>query len=674
MALRRSNFIKPINFQGGTFYTFQSAIEDFNVSLNDATRKVSFSNYALLNIPNIETPTNKLNTIQFDSIDGSFLEISGDNNRDLAESFQNYCLNLETTIISQPTYKSDALLNVSERVFFKWLKEIGAIRYRNATSLESTLNNNTFVEEDVSLIGNQQYNRVVQHIGTIDVKNAIKNTNNTYSEVYIRVGATEGNTPVILFKTVEDDNYKPNMVLRNLTNQPANKEVLFGRDFNEQHPTGLSIQAFYDNDGISTKTLNGNLNNAWYGTTSETNLYFTEPNTFQSVLNDEINLDDPNSSKNIDTFRSRLDGVMLDFDPNSYKIISDSNVINRISQMNSINLSQSFEFNAVLVYYNVTDGSISEDNLYGILFLDDVKNISGGGGEINRFQKIKANSIANSNGNSYGLKLNLKYDTSVDNVGVEISVSEDANVSMEMFTTAITRLYKTIEIFENQNNILLDFNTRIKDIESLILSSNDLQTIIPRVEQLETTINNLGLLQQNSDEIKQLITNLSNELLLIMNNQTSINVSYNTDIIRDGDGIKIDRSANNILRINSTNQKYNIVDPLFDISSNLVWNFELQKFTNYKKHYNINTITLTDNIVVNINENINIWNLGQTFRFVIGTNITFDGFAIKIVLNDRNSNEIYSYIINEIGFNESKIIEFICIDSQTKSFIVDVIK
>lgn len=677
MTVKRSNLIKPINVEGGTFYTFQSAIEDFDVSKNDSTKKVEFSNYALLNIPKILTPVLKENSLQFDAIDGSFLDITGNNNIDLAESLQNYCFNLETTITSQLDYDVNNSLSVSERVFFKWLKELGGIRYRNANLTESILSTNTFTEEDTSLLGNQRYNRVVEHIGIIDVKNSIKDINNSYSEIFIRLGAMEGNTNTILFKTVSDNNYSPNKVFRNLTDNPLNKEVLVGREYDDIHPVGLSLQSFYDNDGVTQKTLNGIIGENWYGTTTERNVFFSEPITFESALNDEIKLEGlGTSSKSVDVFRSRLDGVMIDFEPENYKYINDSNTVNTIPEMNVLGTSKSFEFNAILIYYDVFDGVETFKNLYGVLFLDDVKSLSAGGGKINTFQKIKANKLVSSNGNSFGLKINLKSDSSIENVGVEISVSEDANVSMEMFMDAISRLYQTIEIFDNQNNILLDYNEKILALENLVISNQTLQTLIPRINILEQTINNLDVLKTNSDEIKNLINSLNDSFIGILNNNTSINVSYNLDVIKAGLGIQIDRNVQDIIRINNTQQNYTISDSIIDLSSSLIFTYNLQEHTNYLRHENVNgLITFNDNIIFNINENNIKWVKGQTLRFSIATPLDFDGFVLKIVLNDINLTEIYQVILNTTDFinRDTKIIDIICIDAINQVFVVDYI-
>ena len=54
-------FIKPIQTNKGIFYTFQSAIEDINLTFSNGSNKTRFSKFALLRIPEIGTP-NQLET------------------------------------------------------------------------------------------------------------------------------------------------------------------------------------------------------------------------------------------------------------------------------------------------------------------------------------------------------------------------------------------------------------------------------------------------------------------------------------------------------------------------------------------------------------------------------------------------------------------------------------
>ena len=167
-----SPFIRPIQIQGGTFYTFSSAGVDLGFTFNNDGKQFKFSKYALLNIPDIKRPIygplNQENYIQLDTIPGAFeyVENSKTYNMMLAESLQNYALNLETMLTAYETYDPNVMQTVSERTFFKWMKEVGALRFREASTTESPLTAGLrFTEEYPS----EKYNRVVQYIGEIDV-------------------------------------------------------------------------------------------------------------------------------------------------------------------------------------------------------------------------------------------------------------------------------------------------------------------------------------------------------------------------------------------------------------------------------------------------------------------------------------------------------------------------
>ena len=150
--------IRPIRLQGGTFYTFSSASEDLGLSFNSSEKKFRFSKFALLNIPNIENPsTNYENYVGFSNTPGAFEEIDGSktNNDYLAESFQNYCLNLEAMVSSSGDYDPTLYRTTSERVFFKWLKEMGALRFREA-NIGTEQTNTTFGTHFVCIVTGKQ--------------------------------------------------------------------------------------------------------------------------------------------------------------------------------------------------------------------------------------------------------------------------------------------------------------------------------------------------------------------------------------------------------------------------------------------------------------------------------------------------------------------------------------
>jgi hypothetical protein len=260
--MAKTPFIRPLQIQGGTFYTFSSSAEDLSFTFNNSVNKFRFSKFALLNIPDIDNSASSYdNIIRLNGPDSAFLDwanntqqiITGNANVDFSQSFQSYCLNLESTVISTDDYNSDLKQNVSERVFFKWLREIGAIRFRSANSNEvvSTLDQNTvttvnglpvtekrYVEGDATAgttgaygMTGASYNRVIQYIGNLDIVNSVKNSTNTYSEVYVYVPTKDGNTPYVLLKNVVDQNYYPDYQWSNDPSNPLNDEYLFGRNY-----------------------------------------------------------------------------------------------------------------------------------------------------------------------------------------------------------------------------------------------------------------------------------------------------------------------------------------------------------------------------------------------------------------------------------------------------------
>ena len=110
----RTPIIKP-RTQGGTFYTFGSAMEDIGLNINNSNNKVDLSHYILLDIPTFGKNSGdlKLHTI------GQYSDNKGD--YEFAEYFQDAILNMETVLRNQDDYNYAATKTVSERVFWKWL-------------------------------------------------------------------------------------------------------------------------------------------------------------------------------------------------------------------------------------------------------------------------------------------------------------------------------------------------------------------------------------------------------------------------------------------------------------------------------------------------------------------------------------------------------------------------
>jgi hypothetical protein len=725
--MAKTPFIRPLQVQGGTFYAFSSAAEDLSFTFNNSINKFKFSKFALLNIPNINNTGDPLvNSLKLIAPDGAFLDyssnagqiITANENINFSQSFQSYCLNLETTILSGSGYNSDLKQNVSERVFWKWLKEIGGIRFQPASSdqvvpaLNQTnvtsvgglpINQKRFVEGDpvggtgsFGLVG-ATYNRVVQYIGNLDIVNSVKNNNNTYSEVYVLVPTKDGNTPTVLFKNVLDENYLPGFGWTNNPINPLNDEYLTGRSFDELNPSGLTNLAIFDCEvlgsptvtSIDTATGAGGTGN-WYSPRGTADTYFSD--TFADFYDPTALILTKTASTTTETYvRTKLDSIGIDFDPNSYKQIVDDPSISTIEEFNSTSSSNDFEFNAILIYYDVYDPAVPLDsatNLYGVLFLDDVQSVGFNEFGIPRFKKFKPNIVTKLNGNSYGLKLNIKFDVDIDQTGVEQAINDYSPFSLTMFMDAMNVLQDASSTLNNTASVYSQLEERVGSLENLVLTSETSFSIDRRIQFLENALAANQALFNNTQAIMGLINQNYELIRALINNETSVEISYNLDLIKEGPGITVDRSIPNQLTISNKNQGYNIGEnkgtvTLQNNSGNII---PLVPYTNYYKHVNNGTpITLTSDLTIRIDDSkFTNWKTGQTLRFSFGDEIIPGDYNVNFLTNSQGAYPLinpsgvpYSTLIISLTEEDFAIHDYmpvfdmVCVDSANLIFQVE---
>ena len=694
--------LKPIQNKKGIFYTFQSALEDINISIANGENAVRFSKFALLRIPEIGTPDTPAtdNKFQFLAQGESHLieGLNTDQNINLAQSFQSYALNMEALLIGQEGYQRDAKLTVSERVFWKWLKETGSIRFRDANNLEKNVNTlgteKRFVEE---YSPTSTYNKVVQYVGDIDVVNTIKSKDNSYTEVYIHVPTNVGSTTHVLFNSIKDENYYPNFTIANKGADPLDIEYLSGRHYDETHPFGLSVKAYYDLDDASVyseiaSTYGGTATAGNWFTQTVNNSYYTDNVDATGEYNVAKNqyITKQLGSNTVEYVRSTLDGISIDFDLDNYKLASENPEIKVFSQFNDYIANKDFQFNAILVYYDTYDPNNldssgnpidSQTNLYGVLFLDKVEQ-DGLEFSIPFITKYKPDPLNKTNGNSFAYKLNLKLDTSIENVLVEKSINDFSTFSMDLFVDVLTEFR---QIQTKLNDKLLELEQLTQDVEGLkdlLINSEDQNELTLRIENLETSITENQAIFNNTGELVKMIENNSVKLNDIANGNSNIEISYNADVIRPGVGIKLDRRTPNRIRIENSNEEYNI-------SNNSIVNiFEsnviaLSNFTNYVRHEaGGSAITLIRDFELLIDDSVNKWKKGQTMRLVFSDEFIPSVYDIKIKTDSLNLKNAGVYgkivgILNDLDFTPSSntpIFEIICIDAENLTFKIDKIR
>ena len=711
--------IKPIRVQGGTFYTFSSASEDLGLSFNDSQKKFRFSKFALLNLPNIGSPAGGENLINFSNSPGAFSEIDGSKtlNDYLAESFQNYCLNLETMITSSTDYNTNLDRTVSERVFFKWLKEIGAIRFREATigsEQSATLYGTHFVEEDESLT----YSKVIRYVGDINILNTVRNNANAFSEVYVYIPTSQGNTPVVMFKSIDDANYGISKVFTNTPADPLNNEYIYGRNGATVQPAGLSIQSFFDSDSNTFSSLDpfgagatfyyfnpttlAWENNSqpsfqwWYGNPIA-NSFFLEGGSFTDATNDKFRIDSVN--KEVTFTRSRLDGISMEFDTNVYAGISTAGDVTDFGTYNSSPAAQTFDFNAILVYYDLYDpasGAVGSTNLFGILFLDNVDPLAAGGGYIPRLTKYKPNSFTGDNGNSYAFRINLKFDVNSEDTAVETSINDYNPYSLELYMDALNKMVDAYDILLQNNSSLVDLTSQVNDLKNLVFTTAGVSEVNDKIAALQQQISDSGAIFTNNANLLTLIQRNYEEITNIYKNYTSVQMSYNIDLLSPGRGIDLDKSQAGSVKVVNTNQMFNLgAKPILSIANDFSTNpssfsyvHPLVNFTNYVKitDGSSNAPYIVDrDVIIYIDDTFLPWEKGQTMRFSFKHGLDLEntsGFFNFIVYTDAldklNTGFPYSAeaaFVTYLDFENkgnSPIIEVVCLDPATYQFAIDI--
>ncbi len=666
----------------GTLVTFQSTDNDISYCFNSSNKATTFSKFALLRIPDIITPVNGSNNITFDSIEGAYVsglstaEPFPENERfNLAESLQNYMLNLETMIIRGDNYDPTKDLKVSERVFWKWMKEIGAIRYRESTPSEmSPSTSSRYVEEDDNsdISSGLLYNRVVQYIGEIDMEGNSRSNANAFKEVYIYVPTNSGGSPYVQFKSVSDVNYFPSMVIKqtdtvNITLiQGQNTDVILTS-------TGLRTLAFYDqqvSDGISYD------NDVWFLPLASNGPYAY----YTDIDFNDTTVDSNAKDSGYTYYRSRLDGICIDFEKSDYTPIYNDNTIKSFADWNSRPFAKSrFEFNAILIYYDIYDlatPNIKTTNLYGILFIDNLVSVGGSGANIETFLKIKPDGLLNQNGNGYSLKLNLRFDSSANEVTVEVSVNDYNTFSMLLYIEAMSNVANLLSQTERVlgNNALL--SKQVQDLENILLNGNNAASLSTRIDELSLRLTN-SITNGIGSGITDLINKLNNKINDIIANKYVISLASVLNVV-SSDGIFASKTDNTVL-IGDKKQKYNGVIGFTMYMGSDQTNRQnmlvLKPKSNIYYHIN-NGITLTAHSDINlyIDDSLTKWENNQSMIVYLSDSIDF-GSSSGIT--------IYTDALNIIGNGEYGItagiiphptpnsyIEIICIDKIGYNFLI----
>jgi len=508
----KTPYLKKFNTDGGTLYVFPSVSLDLTKTFASSDYDFKFSHFACLNIPDV---CNGVYTdgdekgLYITSLMGQWGEDELDAtsaNNSISENFQNYIMNFETAILNgegdNDDYDPDILTTVSEKIFWNWLQKVGAIKFNESHTAE---------------LYDELYDRTVQYIGNIDVMNVAEVNGDVFEEIYIHIPSSVGASTSVIFRTGEMTDTK-NYLNKNYPLGQNTGEYIIG---SEDRPEG--------NVGDNTK----------YGLTRK---MFTDIDTAANVYKGDI-------------------GHTIDFRDSSY----DGG--EGINNMNAKSV-EDFEFNTVLIYYDIYEKTETSNvkrvatNLYGVLFLDNVKEINNRI-FIQRYPKKKETVYGN--GNSYALKLDLKIDTlgDADYTNNEVSGSE-STTSMNLYMRSMEKLQNCIDIFYTLRTEIVKLSGRVDALENAVMGIDSVNAIKEDINRLYDLCDGNAIIDTST--ILGLIDKNTKRLDTIMNGGKDLKLQFDTDVLQPGSGIGLEKSQNKVV-INAE-QKYSINTVYNGLSTN----------------------------------------------------------------------------------------------------------
>lgn len=643
--------------QGGTMFAFSSAARDLTKAYYNPDIAFEYSKFALIDLPVVAEPApgSTNNYIQFGNLfEGGPISGGGvapnydatapdDNaNRHFSQTLQNYALNFENFILTDDDFDSSIYATDAEKIFFKWLNHIGAFRVRGATTQEAATGFSRSSEEDDSTGTGSEYSRVVKYLGNIDVSNDKNYQGDTYNEIFINVPSYAGFTPDVLFKSTPynttANSYMPSTFINGRAGQV--------------HPdSNINLESIADNDeGTIDLTANVAYN---YG---------------------------------------------IEWDPIAYAKIVNDKKLNTLLDYSK--RGGDFRFNAILVYYDLYSKSNPgqrSTNLYGVLILDNWKSDpSNTGWFIPEITKYKPNDVTGLNGNAFALKLNVKFNSSLDNVGVENNINDYSTFSMDIFFDTTSALESAAKILADANHKYNELNNKLINLENLLLTSASQADLGLRVSNLEEAMINAAITFSDAGTILDLISSTNLRLNQLVDGTIPAEIQYNTDVIMGGDGTRVDKSSVNKLKIHNTNYGYalNDVYAYNFITSEVITANKITEnsrfnpnettdkgiWTKTKKYENLVRIYLEpeafeSNLNIYLDDSVNAFKVGQVIKIVFRSPIqNLKNNSIRIYAEKQKGWILKSSIQAGELLSNKPYLELICVDEINKTFELDIIR
>ena len=293
------------------------------------------------------------------------------------------------------------------------------------------------------------------------------------------------------------------------------------------------------------------------------------------------------------------------------------------------------------------------------------------------------------------MKLNLKFNSSLDNVGVETSVNDFTTFSMDLFMDTTTALENATDLLLQANNRYSTVTDRLDSLENIILGTAKATALEARVKELENDFTSSSLQLQDSTALLELVNNAHSKINQLIDGTIPVELQYNTDVIFAGKGTTIDKSIAGKIKVNNSIDGYAVL-PVFrwDIaskttidqlsSSNIfdpntanqygAWS-KLVPFSNRMRLKNLLLSNpFNGDLNIYIDDSTNGWSEGQIFRIALD-NIDINGNNIKIWTSSSTGfNQAIANIDPSQLITTTPYIEVVCMDPSNYVFEADILR
>jgi len=380
------------------------------------------------------------------------------------------------------------------------------------------------------------YHKVVQYIGEVQAVSKIQTSEHNYTEFTAMIPPHVGQSPSVLFETIQHTNYYPGLELPILPDeiQPEINGAEYLNSPIRTNPSDFPGSYFGYYDTIDKTYIKSNGDAIRYKGD-----YYGILKTYNDNLNEEDYIE------RLDIFNSdNIDGLTIDFNRKHYlKMNIPGSTVKNFDEFNAMVINdeppKDFEFNAILWYYDIDDGSGEiNTNLYGIELLNNPDDDFGLTDDKVMTTTRKLATNKNQDGLSYIYNLNLEFKVDNSVTPLKYDTSSIYNLfGFDLYNNVMANYGKLNRNFMTIIDSFVEMNKKMIDLESIIYTQTDLDEIKHRLNEQDELLKLYQTNQfVNSDTVSIDIDYTKNYPAMKLNTKTAdyddIQTLYTDDIIQ----------------------------------------------------------------------------------------------------------------------------------------------